>query len=155
MADIAATLDEMRADIRTIVLGEIELAKAEVTPGAKKAGIGAGLLAGAAVFGIIAVNVIFWSLGFAFTNLFWGNVGPVGAFGFGFLCAAGVYIVIALILAAIGIVHVKKLRGPTAAIAEGEKTSEALRQATQAGLDNVSMLTTRGKKVLTLSLIHI
>ena len=150
MADIEAALKEITADIRTIVQGEIELAKAEVLPGAKKAGLGAGLLGAAAVFGMLAITVLFICLGFAFTNLFWGHTAtPVGAFGFGFLCAAGVYLLIAAILALIGLLNVKKMKSPQAAIAQGQKTTDAVGAAASKGLANVRMLATRGKKVIT------
>lgn len=149
MADIEGALQQISADIRTIVRGEIELAKAEVVPGAKKAGLGAGLLAGAGVFALIAVNVLLLSLGFAFTALFWAGFGPVAAFALGFLCAAGVYLVLAGILAAIGLVNVKKLKTPQAAMAEGEKSLDVLSNAVSSGLAKVRMISTRGKKVIT------
>ncbi len=149
MADIQATVNAITADIRTIVRGEIELAKAEVVPGMKKAGLGAGLLAGAGLFAAIAVNVLFVCLGFAFANLFWDRTGPIAAFGFGFLCAAGVYLLIAAVLAAVGVANVKKMRSPAAALAQGEATANAVSGATSAGLANVHMLATRGKKVIT------
>ena len=149
MADIQATVNAITADIRTIVRGEIELAKAEVVPGMKKAGLGAGLLVGAGVFALLAVNVLFVCLGFAFTNLFWDHTGPVAAFGFGFLCAAGVYLLIAVILAVVGVVNVKKMRTPQAAMAQGDATATAIGGATNAGLAAVQRLATRGKKVIT------
>ncbi len=149
MADIEAALQQISADVRTIVRGEIELAKSEVVPGAKKAGLGAGLLAGAAVFGLIAVNVLLLSLGFAFTALFWGNFGPVAAFALGFLCAAGVYLLLAALLALVGVLNIKKLKTPQAAIAEGEKSVNVLSNAVGSGLAKVRMIATRGKKVIT------
>jgi hypothetical protein len=149
MADIEAAIQQITADIRTIVRGEIELAKAEVVPGAKKAGLGAGLLAGAGVVALLAVNVLFVSLGFAFTHLFWGNFGPIAAFALGFLCAAGVYLVLAAILALIGIANVKKLKTPQAAIAEGEKAVDVLSNAVGSGLAKVRLIASRGKKVIT------
>lgn len=149
MADVEAVLAQITADIRTIVRGEIELAKAEVIPGAKKAGLGAGLLVGAAVLGLIVVNVLFFALGLLFSALFWGNVGPVAAFALGFLCAAGVYLVLAAILGVVGFLNVRKLRAPTAAIAEGEKSLDVLGNAVGGGLAKVRVISTRGKKVLT------
>lgn len=148
MADIDATLKEITADIRTIVRGEIELAKAEVVPGAKKAGLGVGLLLGAGLFALIAVAVVFWSLGFAFTNLFWG-LGPVTAFALGFLCAAGVYLLIAVVLGVIGVLNVKKIRAPKAALAENERTTSAIAGAIDSGLADVKVLSTAGKKKIT------
>lgn len=149
MADIEATLNQITADIRTIVRAEIELAKAEVVPGAKRAGLGAGLFVVAGVFVLIAVNVLFICLGFAFANLFWEHTSPIGAFGFGFLCAAGVYLLLAAAFALVGLANVKKLRKPEAAIAQAEKTLAAVNHAKSAGLANVRMVATRGKKVIT------
>lgn len=149
MADIQATVNAITADIRTIVRGEIELAKAEVIPGMKRAGLGTVLLAGAGIFALLAVNVLFVCLGFAFTNLFWDHTGPVAAFGLGFLCAAGVYLMLAVLLALLGVVNLKKMRKPEAALAQAEATAAAVSGATSAGLAEVELLATRGKKVIT------
>ncbi|HOA88634.1 MAG TPA: phage holin family protein [Propioniciclava tarda] len=149
MADIESTVSQITSDIRTIVRGEIELAKAEVIPGVKKAGLGAGLLAGAGLVAALAVNVLFLSLGFAFTNLFWERTSPVGAFGFGFLCAAGVYLLIAAVLGVLGFLNVKKLRTPQAAMEQVSKTVDAVGGAADTGLANVRLIATRGKKVIT------
>ena len=149
MADIHEALDQITADIRTIVRGEIELAKSEVLPGAKKAGLGAGLLAGAGVFALLGVNVLILCVGFLFTALFWGHVGPVAAFGLGFLCAALLWLLIAGALALIGLRNVKKLRKPEQAIAEAGASGRAISNAASRGLANVRMIATRGKKVIT------
>lgn len=153
MAELPAVQDvvkDITADIRTIVRAEIELAKAEVVPGAKKAGMGAGMFAAAAVFGIIALNVLFVCLGFLFTNLFWGKTAtPIGAFGWGFLCAVGVYLVIAAILAFIGWTLVKKFKTPDAAVAQAQKTQLALTSAVNGGLAEGEAVPITGKKMIT------
>ena len=149
MADIEEALQQITTDIRTIVRGEIELAKSEVLPGAKKAGLGAGLLAGAGVFAVIALGVLIICVGLLFSALFWGHVGPVWAFTLGFLCAAVLYLLIAGALALVGFKNVKKLQKPEAAMAEAEASTKALGNAASRGLANVRMIATRGKKVIT------
>ena len=44
--EVGDVVKDISADISTLVKGEIALAKSEIIPQAKKAGIGAGLLAG-------------------------------------------------------------------------------------------------------------
>lgn len=153
MAELPAVQDvvkDITADIRTIVRAEIELAKAEVVPGAKKAGMGAGMFAAAAVFGIIALNVLFVCLGFLFTNLFWGKTAtPIGAFGWGFLCAVGVYLVIAAICALVGLSLVKKFKTPEAAVTQAQKTQAALSSAVSGGLAEAQTIAVTGKKKIT------
>ena len=52
--DIADAIKAIQADVTTIVRGEVELAKAELVPQVKSAGIGAGLFGAVAggVFGL-------------------------------------------------------------------------------------------------------
>lgn len=153
MADqpvLGDVIGDITADIRTIVRGELELVRSEVFPGAKKAGLGAGVLVAAGVVGLFALNVLLLCLGFLFANLFWDKTAtPVGAFGFGFLCAFGVYLILAVILAVIGISLVKKLKSPEAAAAQGTKTLDSLQGAMTAGFANVRHLATFGKKSIT------
>lgn len=147
--EVGDVVKDISADISTLVKGEIALAKSEIIPQAKKAGIGAGLLAGAAVFGVIALNVLFVCLGFVFTNLFWGHTAtPVGAFGWGFLCAVGVYLILAAILAVIGITRMK-FKKPEKTIEEGVKAKNAIAHAVSSGLADVKVIASRGSKQFT------
>lgn len=148
--EVGDLVNNIAADIRTIVRSEIELAKAEVIPGAKKAGAGAAVLGGAAMIAGLALNLLLIALGFLFTNLiFWGRVEPAAAFAYGFLCAFGVYLIVAIILAAIGVRLLKKLTGPTSAIAEKEATIAAVQDAVSQGLVQVDMFAaTNQKKVI-------
>ena len=151
MADQPAVGDVIKdivADIRTIVRGEIDLAKAEVVPGAKKAGLGVGLFVGAGVIGLLVINALFRCLGFAFSAIFWPHFQPVGAFALGFLCAAGVYLIIALIVALIGFKNVKKAKKPEAAIREAQTTKNSVEQAVNSGMTEAKMISTRGKKTI-------
>ena len=52
----AELIKELSRDISTLVRQEIELARAEMTEKGKRAGLGAGMLGGAAVFALAAVG---------------------------------------------------------------------------------------------------
>ena len=65
-------LSEVSRDLSTLIRQEVELAKAEVTDSAKKAGKGAGFLGGAAVagyFALLFVSIcVWWALGYLIGN---------------------------------------------------------------------------------------
>lgn len=70
-------LGEVTKDISTLFRQEVELAKAELTASAKKAGKGAGMFAGAGVAGLLALVflsvALWWGLGFL-TGLVWSAI---------------------------------------------------------------------------------
>jgi hypothetical protein len=93
-------------DMSLLVRQEVELAKTEIAAQAARAGVGAGLLGGAGFLGFFALVLASFAGGFGFaTGL---NIGLWA----GFLCMAGVYAVLAGVLAAFGILRMKRLRGP-------------------------------------------
>lgn len=109
-------------DLSTIVRSEIELAKLEVTGSLKHAGMGAGMLGAAAVFGLFA-------FGFLLTAGGWGLVAAGLSAWLAFLIVAIVLLVVAAIL---GLVGVKALRRanpkPERAIANAEATIATLKR---------------------------
>lgn len=142
MADIAA-------DIRTIVRNEVELAKAEIVPGVKKAGLGAGLLVVALIFLTIFLQVLFMSLGFAMSGIFWDKNNPsVGAFGWGFLVAAAIYLLLALGAVVVAFLMIKRLKMPKRTIAVAEEAISTLQNAVSAGLQDVQETKAKGTKKL-------
>ena len=107
-------------DFEGIVRGEIALAKAEVTDGAKVLGKGAGLLAGAAFLAL---------MGFAFLlhSAAWGIAVwlPVWA---GYLIVAVVVLVVAAVLALLGKKALEKARpAPQRAIDQAQLTIAAIK----------------------------
>lgn len=70
-------LGEVSKDISTLFRQEVELAKAELSESAKKAGKGAGMFGGAGVAGLIALVflsvALWWGLGFL-TGLVWSAI---------------------------------------------------------------------------------
>jgi hypothetical protein len=131
MADrkVADLIKDIRGDVQLLVNDQVELAKAELTPVAKNAGIGGGMFGAAGYFGINAATLLYIAaaLGLAALGLpYWA----------GFLIVAGVLLLIAAILALIGYTRIKKIKAPEKTIANGKalvsELSSAVNRATAA-----------------------
>ena len=129
MADSPAVADIIKSitdDVKHLVQDEIELAKAELVPSAKKAGIGAGLLGGAGYFGINGLTLLYVAA-------------ALGLYALGlslwlsFLIVAVVLLVIAGILGLIGLVNLKKVKGPDKTIAQAKESVAEIKGAIQHG----------------------
>jgi hypothetical protein len=110
--------------LSTMVHGEIELAKAEITSSVKNAGTGAGFFIGAALGLVYAVLFILVALAEGLVAL---GLSQWAAFliVFGLLC------LIVAILAWLGIRKVKKVKAPERTISETKETAAFLRNPTQ------------------------
>lgn len=107
---VADLITDIRGDVQLLVNDQVELAKAELTPAAKDAGLGSGLLGAAGYFGINALTLIYIAaaLGLAALGLpYWAA----------FLIVAGVLLVIAAILGLVGYTRLKKVKPPEKTIA--------------------------------------
>jgi hypothetical protein len=97
-------LSEVSRDLSTLIRQEVELAKAEVTDSAKKAGKGAGFLGGAAVAGYFALLFlsicVWWALGYTALGNAWSA-----------LIIAVVYGIVAAILALRGRTKLQQIEG--------------------------------------------
>jgi hypothetical protein len=111
---IGRLISDTSKDISTLVRSEIELAKTELRFSVKAGGLGIALFAVAAFMTLLAIVMISISFGFGLTNI--DGIGPSLAF----LIVFGVYLLIAIILAFIGLRKVKQVRAP-------EKTIEAVK----------------------------
>ena len=116
-------------DAKLLVNDTVELAKSEIIPSAKNAGIGAGLFGAAGYFGINALTLLYvaaalglWALGVAL----WLS----------FLIVAVVLLIIAGVLALIGYTRIKKVKAPEKTIAQTQESvaeiSGAIKRATAA-----------------------
>ena len=103
-SDIAEVIKNIQADVITIVKGEIELAKAELVPQAKAAGVGAGLFGGAAYVALSGAALLFSGLAFWLSLGFqaWFGLELLTALTLGFLVMAVVFFLVAGVLALIG-----------------------------------------------------
>lgn len=107
-------------DLSTIVRNEIALAKAEVMGDAKKAGTGAGLLAGAAFVAVLGLVFVFHTV--AHVLDLWL---PLWA---GYLITAGLLFLIAAILGLVGKSSLSKVKGkPERTVKNAQDTIETIK----------------------------
>jgi uncharacterized membrane protein YqjE len=127
MADSPAVGDIIKSitdDVKHLVRNEIELAKAELIPSAKKAGIGAGMFGGAGYFGINGLTLLYIAVAL--------GIAALGvAIWLAFLIVAVALLLIAGILGLIGLRSVKQVKGPERTIAQANETVAEVKGAIQ------------------------
>ena len=117
---IGALVIDASRDISTLISKEIELAKSELKVSFKHGGTGIGLFAGAGFLALLAIIML--SVAFAYflhmtgLDLAWC-----------FLIVFVAYVLIAAVLAYIGMRQVKQVKGPERAISQGKEIPAALR----------------------------
>lgn len=135
---ISDLLKNITDDVKTIVKGEIDLAKAEMMPKAKNLGLGGGLFAAAGVMAVFALTHLMTAAGFGLAVAYSRGEYSAGP-AWGFLTIGGVFLVLAAISALIGLGRVKKAtRGgmaPTVAIDQATATVEGAKAAIVRGKD--------------------
>ena len=108
-------------DISSLIQNEIALAKSELKVSVKAGGTGAGLFAGAAFIGVLAIIML--SVAFAYflhmtgLDLAWC-----------FLIVFGAYLLIAALLGFLGMKKVKQVRAPERAIHQAQETKTLLQR---------------------------
>ncbi|MFE5407364.1 phage holin family protein [Microbacterium sp. NPDC056569] len=112
---------EVSRDLSELMRKELELAKAELSESAKRAGAGAGLLGGAGYAGLMAVFflsvALWWGLGDLIDNLGWSAV-----------IVAVLWGVIAAILYALGRKRLKTVQGAPKTVETVKEIPEALKR---------------------------
>jgi Putative Actinobacterial Holin-X, holin superfamily III len=113
VADLAIgdIIKNITNDVKLLVQDQMELAKVELMPAAKKGGTGAGLFGMAAYFGLSATILLYFAAAF-------GLVAAHVAAWLAFLIVAVALLLIAAILGGIGYLIVRKIRGPERTIAQ-------------------------------------
>lgn len=116
-------LQRLSEQTRTLVQQEVKLAQLELTAKAKRAGVGAGALAGAAMLGYFAVMVLLAAAVLGLATVFSGWLSA--------LIVAGGLLLLALVLALVGKSFLGKVGPPTptAALASTKADVAALKQA--------------------------
>jgi hypothetical protein len=129
MADQAVgdIIKSITDDVKLLVRDEVQLAKAELVPAAKNAGIGAGMLGAAGYFGICALSILYFAAAFGLVALGLSE-------WLAFLIVGVVLLLIAGLLGLIGLSRVKKVKGPERAIAQANQTVAELKAAAQHGV---------------------
>lgn len=111
---------DAQRDISSLISKEIQLAKSELKVSVKHGGVGIGLFAGAAFLGLLAVIMLSVSIAYF---IHWAGLGLHWAF----LIVFGLYLLLAGLLAFIGIKQVKQVKAPERAIEQGKQIPQALK----------------------------
>ena len=131
MADrpVGEIIQGITDDAKLLVNDTVELAKTELIPSAKNAGIGAGLFGAAGYFGINALTLLYIAAALGLVAL---GVAPWLAF----VIVAAVLLLVAAVLGLIGYTRVKKVKAPERTIAQAQESvaeiSGAIKRATAA-----------------------
>lgn len=111
---------DVSRDLSTLVSKEIELAKSELKISVKHGGTGLGLFAGAAFLAVLAIIMLSVSIAYF---IHWAGLG----LHWSFLIVFAFYVIVAAIMAMIGIKQVKQVKGPERAINQGREIPKALK----------------------------
>jgi hypothetical protein len=109
-------------DISSLISKEIELAKSELKVSVTAGGVGAALFGAAAFVGVLAIIML--SVAIAYF-IHWNGKGL--DLHWAFLIVFGLYLVIAGVLALLGVKKVKQVRAPERAITQGKEIPRALK----------------------------
>lgn len=119
-SSLGQLVGEVTRDISTLMRKEIELAKAELTDSAKKAGAGAGMFGGAAYGAMMAVLflsiALWWALGYLVGN------------GWSAVIVAVLWAAIAAVLFAVGRNQVQKVKGAPQTVETIKEIPETLKR---------------------------
>jgi membrane protein implicated in regulation of membrane protease activity len=109
-------------DVKLLVQDQIELAKVELIPAAKNGGTGAGLFGAAGYFSLSATILLYFAAAF-------GLVAAGLAAWLAFLIVAAALLLIAAILAGIGYLFVRRVKGPERTIAQANQAVAEVKEA--------------------------
>ena len=118
---IGRLVSDASRDLSSLLRSEIRLAKSEIQVSIKAGGLGLALLAVAAFFGLMSLIMLSVAAGFF---IHWNGRGL--ALHWAFLIVFGFYLLLAGVLALLGIRKVKRVRAPEKAIAQANETKQIL-----------------------------
>lgn len=116
---VGAMVVEIKEELTALVKSEVALAKLELKDDVKSAGLGAGMLVGAAVFGMYGflLLLVAGALALAIVLPWWA----------GFLIMAGLLLVVAGLLALVAKSRLQKIHPPERTIATAKGSLQAVR----------------------------
>lgn len=118
-------LGDLSRDISSLFRQEVDLARAELTQSAKKAGKGAGFLGGAGATGYLALVFLSLTIMFALAVLFDNDV--PAAYIWAALIVTIIWAIVAAILAARGRKEIQSVQGAPRTVDSVKKIPEALK----------------------------
>jgi len=117
---LGSLLGEVTRDLSTLMRQEIELAKAELSQSAKKAGKGAGLVGGAGYAALMAV--------FFLSVALWWGLGHLIDNGWSAVVVALLWGAVALVLYLVGRKELKTVKGAPRTVDSIKRVPEALKR---------------------------
>jgi membrane protein implicated in regulation of membrane protease activity len=120
---IGRLVSDASRDISSLITNEIKLAKSELQVSIKAGGLGIGLFAAAGFFALMSLIMLSVAIAY-FIN--WNNKGL--SLHWAFLIVFGFYLLLAGLLAFVGLRKVKKVRAPQKAIAQAQETKQVLKR---------------------------
>jgi Putative Actinobacterial Holin-X, holin superfamily III len=122
-ATIGRLVSDASRDLSSLIRNEIRLAKSEIQVSIKAGYLGVALLGVAGFFGLM--SLIMLSIAAAFF-IHWNGDGL--SLHWAFLIVFGFYLLLAGVLALVGIRKIKKVRAPEKAIAQASETKQILKR---------------------------
>ena len=119
---IGRLVTDASRDISSLISQEVALAKTELKVSIKTGGLGIGLFAAAGFVGVLAIIML--SVAFAYF-IHWNGSGL--SLHWAFLIVFAFYLLVAGLLAFLGIRTVKQVRGPERAMRQGKEIPRALK----------------------------
>ncbi|MCL2470700.1 MAG: phage holin family protein [Propionibacteriaceae bacterium] len=131
-SEVSDLVNSIVADVRVIISDEIALAKAEIKPSIKRAGIGSGLFGAAGYFAISATIVLWFTIaaGFAWLYASTTRLSPWACVFWGTLMAVFLLLVAAAVFVFLGGKSFSRIKAP-------EKTPESVGKTIAAVLSGV------------------
>jgi hypothetical protein len=120
---IGRLVSDASRDISSLISNEIKLAKSELQVSIKAGGLGIGLFAAAGFFALMSLIMLSVAIAY-FIN--WNGKGL--SLHWAFLIVFGFYLLLAALLAFVGVRKVKKVRPPLKAIAQAQETKQVLKR---------------------------
>ena len=115
---LGALVADIANDLRSLIRGEVELAKAELKNSLRAGSTGGALLAVAGILMAMFGLLLTWAAVYGLSD---GTGLPLWA---SFLIVGGVYLLIAALSAFLGVHSLKKAKGPKNAVAEMQRTKD-------------------------------
>jgi len=127
MADLGLgdIVKSITGDVKLLVRDEVQLAKSELVPAAKNAGIGAGMLGAAGYFAISALFILYVAAAFGLDTVL-----PTWL---AFLIVGVVLLLVAGLFGLLGLLLVRRVKAPKRTIASATETIAELKAAVQRG----------------------
>ena len=120
---IGRLVSDASRDVSSLIRDESRLAKSEIQVSVKAGGLGVAMFAAAAFFALMALIMLSVAIAY-FIN--WNGKGL--SLHWAFLIVFGFYLLVAALMAYVGIRKVKKVRAPEKAIAQASEAKQILRR---------------------------